>query len=299
MDLQNVTSQQAQILSDIAQILLSLASVIVAAVLAYVTYQYYTETKEQTAEMRRDRESRFKPVLKATLAHRLGGYYDFAMINTGKGAAHDVEAKWSVGDYPHESKWSIPHFAPGDQYRFAVQLTEDDGERGSGKKLQSYQEFLSELTEGDDVLEYAATCRDALGKSHSFEEDVPLVETIRGRVSGVVEWQDKDELREIRKNIDDLEGEIKKVRKSIQLDGGTSLIRGQMNEIVRSAIRSRGAITVEELRNATGLKMVDLQNTLHRLREAGDIEIGDDSESRRALFDKGALIRSADSKSGQ
>jgi hypothetical protein len=182
-----VTAQQAQVLTNVAQVLLSLASVIFAGALTYVTYRYYTETRQQTVESRRNREAEFKPVLKATLVFQPVNYYHFAIVNTGKGAAHDVQAEWQVDDYS-QSTWAIPHFASKDQFRFAVQLERNGEAQGNQGTLRSAQEFRNELADKDGILYYKATCEDALGNSHEFEEEIPLIETIDGRVKV---WNDR------------------------------------------------------------------------------------------------------------
>jgi hypothetical protein len=284
-----VTAQQAQVLTNVAQVLLSLASVIFAGALTYVTYRYYTETRQQTVESRRNREAEFKPVLKATLVFQPVNYYHFAIVNTGKGAAHDVQAEWQVDDYS-QSTWAIPHFASKDQFRFAVQLERNGEAQGNQGTLRSAQEFRNELADKDGILYYKATCEDALGNSHEFEEEIPLIETIDGRVKGTIEWQDKDEMKEIRKKLEDIEGAIEDVSKEIELGGHDSLIRGEMTEKVHDIAESRLEVSLQEMRNLTGFSLRQLDPILRRLENTDEIEI-EPEQSRYLEADAEVTIR--------
>ena len=194
-----------------AQIAISLASVIVAGVLAYVTYQYYVETRQHTAEMRKSRQAEFRPILKGALVYKHVSYYDFAIINTGKGAAHDVEAEWQVDEYPHTSTWSIPHIEPEKQHKFAIQVENDEETEGNEGMLHGEQEFRDELADSEGVLHYKATCKDALGNTHEFEENIDIIGAINGRVAGAIEWQQKDELEQIRRELEDIGDAIEDV----------------------------------------------------------------------------------------
>lgn len=256
-----------------AQLAVSVASVIFAAVLAYVTYQYYRETQNHTKEMKKNREAEFKPVLKATLIHRAVSYYDFAIVNTGKGAAHDVHAKWSVDDFPHTSSWSIPHLAPGERHRFAIQLEED--REGKIRAKGAIEEALSDHP---GVIHYEAECTDALGNPHSFNENTPLVETLKGRVENTTELLEKDETKEMRKELEKIRKSLKKVGKEIELDGNDGLIRAKMTEEVLDIVESNSEVSVQELHDLTGFSRWDLDGILRRLENADKIEIESDTE---------------------
>jgi|AntDeeMetagen134_2_1112570.scaffolds.fasta_scaffold00635_6 heme/copper-type cytochrome/quinol oxidase subunit 2 len=271
-----------------AQLIASAASVTVAAVLAYVTYQYYRETQRHTKEMRKNREAEFKPVLKATLVHRAVSYYDFAIVNTGKGAAHDVHAEWSVDDFPHTGSWSIPHLAPEERHRFAIQLEED--RQGH---IRTEGEIEEALSDHPGVLHYEAGCTDALGNPHSFEEDIPLVETLKGRFENVTELLEKDERKEMRKELKKIRKSLKKVGKEIELDGNDGLIRAKMSEEVLDTVEANSEVSVQELHDLTGFSRGDLNGILRRLENANKIDIESEYERLSHPEAGDATIRSA------
>lgn len=273
-----------------AQIAISLASVVVAGVLAYVTYQYYTETKQHTAEMRKNREAEFRPVLKGAIVYKPVSYYDFAIINTGKGAAHDVEAEWQVDDYPHTSTWSIPHIAPEKQHNFAVRIEDEKETEGNEGMLHAEQEFRDELADSDGILHYEATCKDALGNTHEFQEDIDIIGAIDGRVAGAMEWQQKDELEQIRRELEDIGDAVEDVESAVEMSGNDSLIRGELTQQVRDIIESRSEVSLQELRKLTGFSRMDLSGVLRRLEEADEVAI-DSEVGRLSLRNAEATIR--------
>ena len=273
-----------------AQIATSLASVIVAGVLAYVTYQYYAETKQHTAEMRKNREAEFRPVLKGALVYKPVSYYDFAIINTGKGAAHNVEAEWQVDEYPHINTWSIPHIESKKQHEFAVQVEDGEGTVGNEEMLRGEQDFRDELADSEGILHYEATCEDALGNTHEFEEDIDIIGAIEGRVAGAMERQRKDELEQIRRELEDIGDAIGDVEGAVEMSGNDSLIRGELTQRVRDIIESRSKVSLQELRSLTGYSRMDLGGVLHRLEGTDEIVIESES-GRLSLPNAEATIR--------
>jgi hypothetical protein len=108
-----------------AQLAASIASVVFSGVLVLVTYLYWQETKNHTTEMRATRKAEFKPVLTATVEPNLGLHNRLFIENTGKGAAHDVEAVWGFEHLSVEVEWSIPLMTPGQRHEFSLPFTEE------------------------------------------------------------------------------------------------------------------------------------------------------------------------------
>ncbi len=91
-----------------AQLAFSGASVVLAAVLAWVTYLYYQETKAHTEEMQKTREQEMKPVLKPTIDSYGGMIQRLEIVNTGPGAAHDVTTTCDLNTLITRSSGQFP-----------------------------------------------------------------------------------------------------------------------------------------------------------------------------------------------
>jgi len=219
--------------------------------------------------MQATREAEFKPVLKGKIIFQPINYYYFAIVNTGKGAAHNIEAEWGVDGVGTSSTWRMPHIAPGEQHRFSLPLSDDENDR-----ISAEGEIKSILGEYEGILHYEAECEDALGNSHSFVEDIPILDAIEGRLAAS-EILQRDELEKIRRTLDDIPGAIEDVAGEIELSGFDEIIRAKQNELVLDALRKHDEVFLQELRDISGLTRTDLATVLRRLERTGMIEIED------------------------
>ena len=272
------------------QIVISLSSVFVAAVLAYVTYQYYIETKRHTKQMRKNREAEYKPAIKGALVYKHVSIYDFVVVNTGKGAALNIKINWQVDNYPHVNTCAIPHIAPGEQHRFAVQIEDHEEADATEGVLRFEQEFRDELEGEEGILYYEGTCEDALGNIHEFEEEIDIIEAIDGRTSESLEWLQEDEMKQIRKELENIENTLGSIENSIELSGNNSLISEKMTERIYEIVNSHSKVSHQELRTLTGYSSREITRVLRRLEDGNKVVI--DSEKDQFVLSNGdATIR--------
>lgn len=224
-----------------AQLATSVASVVFSGVLVLVTFLYYRETKAHTEEMAESRKAEFKPVLKGTVELKLGLHNRFYIENTGKGAAHDVEAKWGFEHLGQEVDWAIPLVNPGQRHEFPLPF-------GEGvNSPTTHDGILSELEGTDGILYFEWTCEDGLGNEIEESETIDVVRMVEARSGG--EFVMKDEQREIRKELEDVTSAIEDVSDELSEQG--SGIRE--TEAVKKELQKMGVATQEELAMATGL----------------------------------------------
>lgn len=94
-----------------------------------------------------------------------------------------------------------------------------------------------------------------------------------------MEWQQKDELEQIRRELEDIRDAIEDVEGAVEMSGNDSLIRGELTQRVRDIIESRSEVSLQELRSLTGYSRMDLAGVLRRLESANEVVL--DSEDGR------------------
>ena len=243
-----------------AQLATSVASVVFSGVLVSVTYLYYRETKAHTEEMEESRKAEFKPVLKGTIEPKLGLHNHLYIENTGKGAAHDVEAKWGFEHLDEEVEWAIPLVTPGQRHEFALPFTEDLN------SITTHEAIKSELEGSDGTLYFEWHCEDALGNEVAEREEIDVLKTIATRSGS--EFVMKDEQREIRKELEDVTSAIEDV---------SGVISDESNDIqktnsVKENLQELGTATLEELSMVTGLSDREVALIASNLETAGVVE---------------------------
>lgn len=240
-----------------AQLGVSIASVIFSAVLVLVTYLYWRETKNHTAEMRATRKAEFKPVLTATVEPELGLHNRFYIENTGKGAAHDVNARWGFGHLDTEVEWSIPLMVPGQRNKFALPFTENLN------KISTHEEVKSELEGSDGSIYFEWSCEDGLGNEIRDRSEVDVLSTVSSREG--VEFVMKDEQREIRKELEDLTDAVDDIPKTI------SSLRSNIHraDAVKRELEKMGSASRNELSGITGISDKDIATIVSDLKIAG------------------------------
>ena len=175
-----ITPSQAQLATGIASIILS-------AALAVVTYLYYKETSYQT-----------KPVLKPTIDKVGGMLTRFAIENTGNGAAHDVVVQFGFEHLEYRVNWEMPLIASGDRHIFYPPFN-------PSTRLVYRDEIEDELGEADGIIAFESKYTDAFGRSETNNEKVDILNVLELQEESS-ELVNKDELREVRR-------ELKKMRK--------------------------------------------------------------------------------------
>lgn len=254
-----------------AQMAISVGSVVFSGVLVVVTYLYYRETQEHTEEMQNQtvetkkhteelkaaRKAEFRPVLKATIGPSLGLHNHFIFKNTGKGAAHDVTARWGFTHLDEEVEWSLPLVSPGQKHEFSLPFTEELNDISTRGQIED------ELDDADGVLYFDWECTDALGNDISDREELDVLETIQKRHG--VEYVQKDEQREIRKELESLTSAVDSIPRAIK----DSRVEIEKTESVVQNLQKMGTVQRQQLQNLTGLPDNEIASILSGLKEAG------------------------------
>lgn len=170
-----------------AQMLTSIASLVLSAALVIVTYLYYKETSYQT-----------KPVLKPTVDKVDGMLTRFAIENTGNGAAHDVIVQFGFRHLDYRVDWEMPLITPGDRHIFYLPFDSDT-------RLVYTEEIANEIGDSKGIIEFESMYTDAFGRPETNEEQVDVLKVLNLQEQSS-ELVNKDEVREVRR-------ELKKIRK--------------------------------------------------------------------------------------
>lgn len=180
-----------QITAGQAQLAFSAASVLLAGVLAWVTYLYYQETQNHTEEMQKTRKSEFKPVLKPTIEWQHGLHLFFAFENIGKGAASDIKAEWGFKHLDHREKWEAPLVTSGQRFKFKLPFADAD-------TFYTQENLKDDLNENESIIEFEADYLDAFENKQHIEDEIDILRQISTRDSK--EMVDEDTLYKMRQD---------------------------------------------------------------------------------------------------
>lgn len=201
-------SQHIQLVQAISSIVLASFTV----VLAWATWRYYRQSKLQTEEMEQARKERIRPVIKPAIVNRTGLHYNFAVTNTGNGAAHDVEGAWEFEHLNHRVEWKTAIIPAGEQHVFALPFDENS------ELLMTMEQIEAALGEAEGRLTFEAGYTDPMDRSYRTEETLDVRDAI-GQGAGF-EVVQKDELKQTRKEIKKLRKETRKQRRAVKKISG-------------------------------------------------------------------------------
>lgn len=243
-----------------AQLAVSIASVVFSGALVLVTFLYWRETKNHTAEMEATRNADFQPVLTATVEPEFGLHNRFFIENTGKGAAHDVNATWGFQHLDTEVEWSIPLIPPGQRHKFSLPFTADIN------KISTHKAIKSELEGSDGIIYFDWSCEDGLGNDIDDRDEVDVLSTVKSREG--VEFVRKDEQREIRKELEDLTDSLDDIPETI------SSLRSNIDrtDAVKRELEKMGTASRTQLSGLTGIPDRDTATIVSDLKDAGVVE---------------------------
>lgn len=250
-----------------AQLGVSIASVIFSGVLVLVTYLYWRETKNHTAEMRATRKAEFQPVLTATVEPNLGLHNRLYIENTGKGAAHKVEAKWGFEHLDAEVEWSIPLMTPGQRHEFSLPFTEDLN------KISTHEQVKSELEGSDGIIYFEWSCEDGLDNEVSNTSKIDVLSTVESRQG--VEYVIKNEQREIRKELEDLTDTVDDIPETIS-SLSSNIHRA---DAVKRELEKMGSASREQLSSLTGIPDRDVATIVSDFKTAGVVDYDEPDET--------------------
>lgn len=179
-----------------AQIFLSAILAIATAVLAWVTWEYANEAEAQTSEMEKTRKANIRPVLQPTIEMWTNLHHRFTFRNTGRGAAHNVTARWGFSHLDYEEKWHTPLISPENEHNFVFPFSDDP------PSFTTTSDLEDELDE-DSMLYFKAEYSDSIGNEYSISEELPVLRIARSGAH--IEQFQEDELQRIRKELEDIE----------------------------------------------------------------------------------------------
>lgn len=174
-------------IGDIAQIASAVFSLGLLAATGFYAYFTYQSIKTQA-----------NPFLKAGLEYSTSDKLHFVIQNTGKGAAHDVEAHWSLlkPAAPGRS-WKIDNIPPNSKHRFNIPLP------GEEQGYTDVPEIGDRLADLNGEIHFEAECENILRKSCEFEEKVEIRDALK-RTKRSGETIQLEELEDIKNAIVEL-----------------------------------------------------------------------------------------------
>lgn len=181
-----------------ALVVVACAQVLLAVALTYMTWLYARRATDQTAALQavqealaQSRTAAYRPVLKGSIVLTGDSEFAFALVNTGQGAAHEVDAEWSIDGGAHTSTWAASYIAPGERHRFQLRLGDEEGairtQTTTDRPIDSAQAIRQHLSESPGILTYTATCEDPLGNSYEFGDEIPLKALVSKRTENAIE----------------------------------------------------------------------------------------------------------------
>lgn len=249
-----------------AQLGVSIASLLFSGALVLVTFFYWRETKNHTAEMRATRKAEFQPVLTGTVEPNLGLHNRLYIENTGKGSAHKVEAKWGFEHLDTEVEWSIPLMTPGQRHEFSLPFTEDLN------NISTHGQVKSELEGSDGIIYFEWSCEDGLGNRVRNNSKIDVLSTVESREG--VEFVMKNEHREIRKELEDLTDTIEDIPETISsLQSST-----QRADTVKRELEKMGTASREQLSSLTGIPDKNVATIVSNFKAAGVVDYDEPDE---------------------
>jgi len=164
---------QANTLLDAIDALSSVILAIFTIVLAVVTWQYYHQSKLQTAEMERERKLAHEPHLKAGVKAN-GPNFEIGFVNIGGGIAHNVEAEyWVEGLDQFQREWGTAIHFPEDIYRIGFPIEDSPiGYVGGSDQIES------KLNDGEDTFVVKWSYEDARGQVFEETQRFQILEEI-------------------------------------------------------------------------------------------------------------------------
>lgn len=231
--------------------------------LATIVYAYFTK---------RNVDASIRPHIKANLAYRGPNAVFLSITNTGSGAAHDVEASWSIGDF--KKSWTIPLMLTGERHVFPVLKEGQEWVIGT-------EDLKDRLGDGaSQVLRFKASAEDPLGRSALFEEEMDILRIIESR-EGAHEVYQEDyekeihrELKKIRKDWDDVSRRFNQLSRKMKW----KLDRERFDRL-RDVIRDRQELGINELANLSGMAPHEMEWEVDKLQQLGLVEY-DEEDSR-------------------
>lgn len=265
-----------------AQLIISGASVIFAASLTIVTYLYYDETKNQTNELERTREADFQPILKPTIDSWQGVVIRFAFENTGKGAAHNVQADWRFLNNDYTEEWEIPLLSPGERHVFHLPFDEEE-------PVSRAEEIVDRLSDNEKLI-FNATYEDPLGNEYSTEEEEIDILAIIDTHSPAKELSEEAALKQIANQLSNLNKNVSDLQHPFLMTDVREQIKSRSVSQVLQPLEEHEELTMQELKSLSGLSS-SAERAVTQLSESGFVELENEDMDGLAAFDSETVVR--------
>jgi len=246
----------------IAQALLSLALVIATG---FYTY----EASQQTEQMKTERRDRIKPIIRPTIEPRGVSHHTLALVNSGEGAAYDVDAEWQIED-DDTIKWKSPLLTSGERRRFDLPT---EGDSTVGNLQDEYGE--------EARLHFEVEYEDGDGRRYTAEENPEeTTQTIKlsdimASKQGAQQFLEKDPLSGIQSELSDLNDTLDTAPPRGEVE---AKVRITEIEAITSIVKEEGPMTFSRLQSLTGFEPSRLSRRLRHLRNLSFVEF--DEEAR-------------------
>lgn len=263
-----------------AQLAISGASVLFAAALTVVTYLYYTETKNQTDELKKTRKSEFQPVLKPTIDSWEGVLMRFAFENTGKGAAHNASIKWWFSNTDFVDEWETPLISPGERHLFHLPFDSDE-------PIIESEEIESRL-EDDEKLIFSAIYEDPLGNEYSTKDTVDILNIIK--THGPAKERSEDTLANIAKQLQTLNKNVSDLQEPFFMTDIKEQIHSRSVKQVLDTLNKHNELTMRELKAISGLS-TSAEKAVQDLSETNIVELENEEKEEPLAFHSDTVVR--------
>lgn len=264
-----------------AQIVLSLALVVVT-----IVYTYYTA--RQTGEMSETREVGNQPVVRGGIDNMGPVHLTAVVRNTGNAAAHDVSTGLYFPDTDTEKiEFKTATLLPGEYHEFGFPLKESDEERGF---ITGFNEIETRITEANSegVMHVETTCENPFGKSYCYDDEIDVLD-VKENLSQILY---DDEQTKIRKAVEGIESELGDIEKDIHQEHTDALSQSQLYERVLEIGRDMSPVEYENLRSNVGVGSKIFYRIILSLEKSGLVEYPDD---KRLRIDDGVELTFSDS----
>ena len=265
----NIVELQAPLNGNVFAQIISGGGALVLSYALVILYWSQTRIQEDQTKIQANQEK----IMKQSYVPHLSGEIDslnivsshFKIRNTGDGPAFNVRAEWEFGG--QERKWEVPALTPDSDFKFPLLEKGEDNWYLNTNEIRKYLEN----SQFDTVLEYQITCEDMFGETHKFSDEVDF-EVMTKRSEAQEMWE-KDPLEEIGNEIGKIRRETRKISsyaKRRRREMGTTSRQNQINS-VRDVFSYHDKLSFEEIQSLTGMSEHDLNRTLERLDEVGEI----------------------------
>lgn len=190
--------------------LISITQIVLSLVIALATVAYTYYSNLQVQESQRQRKSSVRPVIKGGLEAHGGDAFTFSLINTGNGAAHNLQVKmYFSGLEPESLQFRTPVYAEGEKLEFPLPFEDDTASPKLDRRKIYFDssdiENIVDHTNTDGSIVIDIEYEDIFGNQYDETDRVELRNYLRYQTGGTT----RGEMEKIRRTLDDIESHMK------------------------------------------------------------------------------------------